>query len=190
MPDPHALERAFDDEELVEACRAGKVEAYENLYRTHGARMKSIACNMLGNMSEAEDAVQETFLKIYRNIGRFRRQSAFTTWIHSVLVNTCRDQMRKMRKHGPTGSSTRGDTGGVDAAAEPPDHSLRVALQNALRQLRPRERTVFVLYAIEGFKHREVAEILGIPEGTSKSTLLDAKRTLQGILQSDAGGMV
>src|SRR6516164_10649099 len=83
-----------DDSALAAACRAGDLRAFEELYRLHGARMKSMARNLLGTPSDAEDAVQETFLKIQRSISGFRGQSSFVTWAFRILVNTCYDMRR------------------------------------------------------------------------------------------------
>lgn len=166
------------EEELVEGCRTGNIEAFERLYEAHGPRMKSIAMNLLGNAADAEDAVQEAFLKIYRAARGFRGQSAFTTWVYRVLVNTCYDLMRRGRR--------RPEMVASDAVELPPargaDHPLRLSLEQCLGRLRPRHRSVFLLFEVEGFSHREIGEILDVPEGTSKTLLFTAKRELQGML--------
>src|SRR5262245_57307286 len=88
-----------DDSGLAAACRAGDLRAFEELYRLQGARMKSMARNLLGTRADAEDAVQDTFLKIQRSIATFRGQSSFLTWSFRILINTCYDERRsKMRK--------------------------------------------------------------------------------------------
>ena len=81
--------------QLLEGCRAGNVSAFERLYEMHGARMKSVAANLLGDLSDAEDAVQDCFLKVYRGAASFRGASRLSTWIYRVLVNTCYDMLRK-----------------------------------------------------------------------------------------------
>ena len=167
--------------DLVEGCKFGKISAYEELYRVHGPRMKSIALNLLGNVSDAEDAIQEAFLKIYRSVGNFKGESAFTTWIYRVLVNTCYDLRRKHRRRHET-AELDADPGGIHPAREVSDHPLRMTLQKCLARLHSRNRAVFLLFEVEGFKHREIAEILSIPEGTSKNLLFEAKRELQRML--------
>src|SRR3982074_378565 len=84
-----------DDGALADACRAGDLRAYERLYSLQGARMKNLARNILGNALDAEDAVQDTFLKVQRSISSFRGQSSFVTWTFRILVNTCHDARRK-----------------------------------------------------------------------------------------------
>ena len=171
------------DAKLAEGCKSGCVAAYEQLYNAHGARMKSIALNILGNTSDAEDAVQETFLKIYRSVDRFKGESAFTTWIYRILVNACHDLVRKRQRRNPEVQETELEPGTLElSAVNPADHPLRLALENSLKKLSDRNRTVFLLFEVEGFKHREIAEILNIPEGTSKNLLFEAKKELQRLL--------
>src|SRR5512144_2590247 len=82
---------ATPDAVLLAGCRAGDRSAFEELYRSHGARMKSVAANVLGDPAEAEDAVQEAFVKIFRSAGSFEGRSRFSTWIYRVVVNCCYD---------------------------------------------------------------------------------------------------
>jgi len=96
---PTSGEVRSDDLELAAACQAGEMRGYERLYSLHGKRMKSIARNLLGSTADAEDAVQETFLKVQRSIKTFRAQSSFVTWTFRILINTCYDARRsRMRK--------------------------------------------------------------------------------------------
>jgi RNA polymerase sigma-70 factor, ECF subfamily len=165
------------DRDLADACRSGSLPAFEQLYKIHSPKMKSIALNLLGNVADAEDAVQESFLKIYFRIAEFRGEAAFSTWVFRLLVNTCYDSARK-RKGFP--SSMRSDDGmEKEIPANAADHPLRLTLERLLRRLDTRSRSVFLLFEIEGFSHREIANILEIREGTSKSLLFDAKRKLQ-----------
>jgi len=167
-----------EDGELFEGCRSGSLDAFERLYETHEARMKSLAWNLLGNAADAEDAVQEAFLKVYRGARAFRGRSAFSTWIYRVLVNTCYDLLRKRRPGHETGAADSVDLHAAPAS----DHPLRLSLEQCLSRLRPRHRSVFLLFEVEGFTHKEIGEILDMPEGTSKTLLFNAKRELQGML--------
>lgn len=167
-----------EERERVEGLKSGDIEAFEKLYEMHGPRMKSIAWNLLGNATDAEDAVQEAFLKIYRSAGTFRGGSSFSTWAYRVLVNACYDLMRKRRRRQEVG-----DVASVEHPRSPAvDHPLRVALEQCLARLDPRRRAAFLLFEVEGFTHKEVGEILDVPEGTSKNLLFTAKRELQGML--------
>ena len=151
--------------------------AFETLFTSHGARMKSLALNMLGNASDAEDAVQEAFLRAYRGRGSFREGATLFTWVTRILINTCHDIGRKrVTRRGE--SSLDGEV-----PVEPPlpaaDHPMRMALEAAVHQLSPIYRDVFLLVDVEGYTHRETAEILAIPEGTSKARLSEARRQLR-----------
>jgi RNA polymerase sigma-70 factor, ECF subfamily len=178
--------RPLDDESLLDGIRAGDVTAFERLYEAHGARMKSVAANLLGNAPDAEDAVQETFLKIYRGAAAFRGGSRLSTWIYRVLVNSCYDMMRKKRRRPVEVAETGSASEDAQFQFPPSDHPLRLALEASVKELEPRRRSAFVLYAVEGFTHREVGEILGVPEGTSKALLFEARRDLQRRLSNPA----
>jgi RNA polymerase sigma-70 factor (ECF subfamily) len=148
--------------------------------------MKSIAFNLLGNAADAEDAVQEAFLKIYRGAKTFRGGAAFSTWIYRVVVNACYDALRR-RKVRPTGPSLDATDGREVLPASPAsDHPLRLALESSVARLKPKHRAVFLLFEVEGFSHGEIGRILGIPEGTSKTFLFDAKKKLQRWLRPTA----
>jgi RNA polymerase sigma-70 factor (ECF subfamily) len=170
---------AGTDEALLEGCRAGDLSAFEELYERHAARMKSIARNLLHDAAEAEDAVQETFLKVYRGAKTFRGGAAFSTWAYRVLVNTCYDVLRR-RGSRPSGPSLdAGESAPPHPTAAGADHPLRLALETAVGRLNPKHRAVFLLFEVEGFSHGEISRILGIPEGTSKTFLFGAKKKLQ-----------
>ena len=178
------------DESLLDGCRRGEVDAFERLYALHGARMKSIARNLLGHESDAEDAVQEAFLKVYRGAGSFRGTASVSTWIYRILVNTCYDALRRRKRRSedaltletPRGEGARETAFGGAGATAPGDHPLRIAIEQGVAKLKPRQRDVFLLSAVEGFSHREISEVLDIPEGTSRTLLFEAKRQLQELL--------
>jgi RNA polymerase sigma-70 factor (ECF subfamily) len=183
LPDSDRPGGPRDDETLLEECRAGNVSAFEHLYEIHGARMKSIAANLLGNLADAEDAVQDCFLKVYRGAASFRGASRLSTWIYRVLVNSCYDILRKRRRQ-PV--EARSKEGAAQSRPEPvtpaSDHPLRLSLEACVKDLEPRRRAAFLLFEVEGFTHREVGDILGVPEGTSKTLLFEARRELQRLL--------
>src|SRR5512132_3853631 len=106
------------ENELFERCRAGDLAAFEQLYQRNAPRMKSIALNLLHDVADAEDAVQEAFLKIYRGAKTFRGGAAFSTWIYRVTVNTCYDALRR-RKSRPVGPSLEAGDGRESFAVSP-----------------------------------------------------------------------
>lgn len=145
--------------------------------------MKGVAANLLGNVSDAEDAVQESFLKIYRGAAAFRGTARLSTWIYRVLVNTCYDLLRRRRRRprevAPVAASSRGEP---ELAAPVSDHPLRLSLESCVKDLDPRRRAAFVLFDVEGFTHREIGDVLGVPEGTSRALVFEARRELQRVL--------
>jgi RNA polymerase sigma-70 factor (ECF subfamily) len=189
--DPADALRA-EDSALAAACLAGDMHAYERLYALQGAKMKNLARNLLGNALDAEDAVQETFLKVQRSIGGFRGQSSFVTWTFRILVNTCHDARRsRVRKKEVTTDDTEENPMPEQraAAAHP---TLRLALERALATLTQHQRDVFLLYEVEGFSHAEIGATLDISEAASKNTLFQAKKNLRQMLEpprsADAAG--
>jgi RNA polymerase sigma-70 factor (ECF subfamily) len=162
------------DAELLQSCKRGEVCAFERLYGLHAARMKSLAFHMLGSRGDAEDAVQETFLKVYRAIGAFEENSALSTWIYRILVNSCYDIMRKRQRMAENPFLKE-----VPIDSKLP---LKIALERALLALNERHRLVFLMFEVEGLKHSEISGVLEVPEGTSRAWLFEAKRALKQML--------
>lgn len=170
---------ASPDALLLAGCRAGTRESFEELYRLHGPRMKSVAAHVLGDRAEAEDAVQDAFVNIFRSAAGFEGRSRFSTWIYRVVVNACHDRLRRRREtvalDAPGGAETF-------AAARTGDPALRVALEKGIGSLPERQRSAFVLFAVEGFSHREIADIMDVSVGGSKTLVFEAKRRLARLL--------
>jgi len=177
-------EETPQDAAVAAACLSGNLQGYERLYRWQGTRMKNLARNLLGSQADAEDAVQETFLKIQRSISGFRGQSSFVTWTFRILVNTCHDLRRsRVRRK----EQVKDDLDALPPRKElraPGAHpSLRMALERALKRLTAHQRDVFLLYEVEGFRHAEIAGMLEISETASKNTLFQAKKNLRAMLE-------
>lgn len=174
----HDAELTFDDSDdrrLAAACARGEAGGFEEIYRRLGDRMKSIAWNHLGNRSDAEDAVQEAFIKIHRSAGSFTGEASFATWAYRILVNTCCDMLRKRKRRiaeAPLDAV-------VERSSAAVDDMKRLALRRMLDELPVQKRTVFTLFEIEGLSHREIASILDITEGNSKWILFATKKELQ-----------
>jgi RNA polymerase sigma-70 factor (ECF subfamily) len=165
------------DRELARRCAEGDGEAFESIYRGQSDRMKSIAYHHLGNVADAEDAVQETFLKIHRAASSYTGEASFNTWLYRILINTCYDMMRR-RQRRPQ-ESPLDDAVVLQRAASNVDDAKRLMLARILRELPEQRRTVFVLFEIEGFSHAEIAAIAGISEANSKWILFSTKKQLQ-----------
>jgi len=171
---------ASPDALLLAGCRAGTRESFDELYRVHGARMKSVAAHVLGDRAEAEDAVQDAFVNIFRSAATFEGRSRFSTWIYRVVVNACHDRLRRRRE--TVALDAPGAADGIFAAARTGDPALRVALEKGIGSLPERQRSAFVLFAVEGFSHREISDILGVSVGGSKTLVFEAKRRLARLL--------
>jgi len=173
------------DLDLARAAAAGDNEAFERLYRQYYKRVYSLALRMLGNAMQAEDLTQEVFLQVYQKIGSFRGDSAFTTWLHRLTVNQV---LMHFRKRGVKLERTA-EEGDFNNVVETPLQSTRrisiidrLALDKAISQLPPGYRSAFVLHDVEGYEHEEIANMLGISVGTSKSQLHKARMRMRDLL--------
>ncbi len=174
------------DYALAQRAAGGEMPAFEELYERHHRRVYSLCLRMTGNTAEAEDLAQEAFIQLYRKIGSFRGESAFTTWLHRLTVNQV---LMHFRKKGVRLEQTT-DDGDVPtqvvAGTENPNQMPvvdRIALENAISKLPPGYRAVFVLHDVEGHEHEEIAKLLGCSVGTSKSQLHKARMKLRGLLR-------
>ncbi len=177
------------DFQLTQAAANGDMSAFEELYKRHHRRVYSICLRMLQRPSEAEDLTQDVFIQLYRKIGSFRGDSAFTTWLHRMTVNQVLMHFRKRTvKYEKT--TEEGDTPDqmVTGTADPNKMRIvdKIALDNAIEQLPNGYKNVFVLHDVEGYEHEEVARILGCSVGTSKSQLHKARLKLQKLLKKKA----
>ena len=190
MTDPAQKQGNDSNEaELIERAKLGDAQAFQALYDKHRRRVYSLCLRMTANTAEAEDLTQEAFLQLYRKIGTFRGESAFSTWLHRLSVNVVLMQLRK--KSLPVVSleeTTQGeeDTPKKDFGAE--DLALagsidRLQLQKAVDDLPPGYRTIFVLHDVEGYEHNEIATIVGCSIGNSKSQLHKARMKLRDLLK-------
>src|SRR6266404_9669137 len=127
-PNPAVVNAITEDAALAAGCRAGNLHAYERLFSMHGARMKNLARNLLGNPIDAEDAVQETFLKVHRSIGGFRGQSSFVTWTYVILINTCYDARRNRLRKKEVANEDSEESPGVEPRAPGAHPTLHMAL--------------------------------------------------------------
>ena len=178
-----ALSAPDDDHALVRAAGSGDARAFETLYRKHSRRIYAVVWRLAGgNAARAEDLVQEAFLRAWQALPGFRFQSAFSTWLHRLAVNTALMELRSRR-------------GGVDLEVD--DSALewqavgdsagqrtreRLDLERVIATLPERARAVLVLYDIEGWKHEEIAEELAMAVGSSKAQLHRARGLLRARL--------
>ncbi len=177
------------DYELAQAASKGDIFSFEEIYNRHHRRVYAICLRMLQNTAEAEDLTQDVFIQLYRKIGSFRGDSAFTTWLHRLTVNQVLMHFRKrnvkFEKTTEEGETPVQVVGGTENPEKMPIVD-KIALENAIEQLPAGYKNVFVLHDIEGYEHEEVARILGCSVGTSKSQLHKARLKLRKLLQKKA----
>jgi RNA polymerase sigma-70 factor, ECF subfamily len=177
--------------EAIRLAQQGDAGSFEQIYRLHSRRVYALCLRMVGNTAEAEDLAQDAFLQLFRKIGTFRGESAFSTWLHRLAVNVV---LMKLRKKTLPETSLEESTDPEDESSGPrreigaPDLLLsgsidRVHLQRAIEQLPPGYRQVFVLHDVQGFEHNEIASLMECSIGNSKSQLHKARMRLRELLQ-------
>ena len=183
---PVALSRPATDFELAQRAAGGDMPAFEELYERHNRRVYSLCLRMTGNVSEAEDLAQEAFIQLFRKIGSFRGESAFTTWLHRLTVNQVLMHFRKRNvKLELTTDDGEVPVQIVKGTENPNQMPVvdRIALERAVAKLPPGYRAVFVLHDIEGYDHSEIAAALHCSVGTSKSQLHKARMKLRNLIR-------
>jgi len=168
--------------ELVARARDGDVPAFEALYRMHGDRVMGVCMQMASDPQLAEEWAQDAWVRAWERLSTFRGESAFTTWLHRLTVNLILDRRRSDGRWRKRFESVP-DYMGVDrATTRQPPPGLRMDLEQAVGALPDGARTVFLLYDVEGFPHRDIAEKLGVAEGTVKAQLHRARKLLREAL--------
>lgn len=174
------------DADLVDRCQRGEFDAFETLYRRESGRLFAMAYRMCGSAADAEDLLQEIFLTAYRKLGQFKGDSALSTWLYRLGVNHCLDFLRsRAHKMQQTSESLDDDErpGPVLAGQPTPGRTVdRLDLERAIAALPPGCKAAFVLHDVEGFQHDEIAEMLDIATGTSKSQVHKARVKIRAFL--------
>lgn len=171
------------DSSLIARTTAGDLGAARALYDRHAPRVFRLAYRMCGDPDLAGDLTQDVFVRVFRQLGQFRGESAFTTWLHRVAVTTCLNTLRKVKRF--RGREVELDHA-HDQSGKAPDRDpvLYAALTTAIEALPESLRIALVMHAIEGYTHVEIAAALGIAEGTSKSRVFEARAKLRETLAS------
>jgi RNA polymerase sigma-70 factor, ECF subfamily len=176
--------------DLIKRAQRGDEEAFASLFHTHKMRIYSLCLRMTSNTAEAEDLAQESFLQVFRKLATFRAESAFSTWVYRIAVNTV---LMHFRKKSPCRISLDEDYGNQrDSQPVRREYGMRdgrletsvtrVALTRAISELPEGYRVIFILHEIDGYQHREIAKLLGCSVGTSKSQLHKAKSRIREFL--------
>jgi RNA polymerase sigma-70 factor, ECF subfamily len=180
------------DNELVKRAQQGESDAFADLFHAHKARIYSICLRMTNNTAQAEDLTQDAFLQVFRKISTFKGNSALSTWLYRIAVNTVLMHFRKKAlkqisldepsSHDAT--MVRREYGGRDGRLA--GSVDRITLTRAIKDLPPGYRTIFLLHEVEGYEHQEIAKILNCSVGNSKSQLHKAKLRIREILAEPA----
>ena len=181
------LEHKHTLEDLLDGCKAGNRKSQEMLYKACSGKMLGVCMRYAKDHFEAEDMMQTGFIKIFKKINDFRGEGSFEGWIRRIVANTAIDAIRKSKKD-PFLTDNDNDfkLGAEDRMVEQEELDLRglkaeIAME-AIQKLSPAYRSVFNLYVLENYSHKEIGELLGISEGTSKSNLAKARMNLQKML--------
>ena len=182
--------RELSEAEAIRRAQQGDAEAFERIYRLHNRRVYALCLRMVGNTAEAEDLTQEAFLQLFRKIGTFRGESAFSTWLHRLAVNVVLMRLRKKTLAETSldeATEPDEDAGGPRKDIGGPDLRLsgsvdRVNLERAVEQLPPGYRSIFVLHDVQGYEHNEIAAIMNCSIGNSKSQLHKARMRLRRVV--------
>ncbi|VVM06781.1 ECF RNA polymerase sigma-E factor [Methylacidimicrobium cyclopophantes] len=195
-PTPDTPIREPTDRELVLCLQNGDLGAFDQLVKRYQARLYRVIYGVLLHHEDTNDVLMETFVKAYRNMGRFRIGASFYTWIYRIAINTAISYRRKFARLRMSGNAGEGDdeermpeafvdeSAGKEALRKVELQELHQQLDQALRQLSETHRAVVTLFDIEGLSHGEIAKILGCSEGTVRSRLFYAHKRLQQLLRN------
>jgi len=165
------------ENDLINGCLAADRRIQELLYQRFAPKMYAVCLRYAGNTDDAQDLLQEGFIKVFRNLEKFRKEGSFEGWIRRVFVNTAIEHYRRKTKLAVV--SEKEELAIEDSSWNVLDQLAEKDIILLIQQLAPGYRSVFNMYVIEGYSHKEIGELLGISEGTSKSQLARAKGVLQ-----------
>lgn len=172
----------MNDETLVDECVSGNAKAQRMLFERYSAKMLGVAIRYIKDKERTEDVLQDAFIKVFKNLKKFKHDGSLEGWIRRIVVNTALDQLRKNKKRQ---SNVELDDSFFELATDSfTEERLQAeSLLNLVQQLPEGYRTVFNLFAIEGYSHKEIAKKLNISENTSKSQYSRAKSVLRDVLK-------
>lgn len=171
----------MNDLELVERAKGGDQVAFKRLYDANVDRIYRLTYRMAGSDDLARDFTQETFLRAWQRLDQFRGDAAFSTWLHSIAVSVSLNGIRKADRHRKRERSLE-DAAHLARTRAEVEPEVRERLQGAVDELPEIYRTVFLMHDLEGYSHGEIAETLGVAEGTSKARLFRARARLRASL--------
>ena len=191
----HGAAEHIDENAVIRAAQSGDADAFEQLVRSYDQNVLRMAFNLLRSREDARDVYQEAFLRVYRNLSKFRFDCSFSTWLYRIVVNLCLDQIRKRKVRREEATTVETESGGLDRlqllpegrADVDPQRQLLSAevnerVQEVLNQLTPRERLVFEMRHYQGLRLRAIGEALGVTEEAAKNCLFRATQKMRAAL--------
>ncbi len=167
--------------EVVRRAQTGDEAAFERIYREHAGRVYALCLRLTANGPDAEERTQDVFVRAWQQLGTFRGESAFSSWLHRLAVNVVLGE-RRATKRRELRVMPAEDPAALERPGRASTAGLSIDLERAIAALPEGAREVFVLYDVEGYRHQEIAELVGIAEGTSKAQLFRARRLLREML--------
>jgi RNA polymerase sigma-70 factor, ECF subfamily len=184
-----------DEHALIRAAQRGDPDAFEHLVRTYDQQVLRMAFNLLHSQEDARDVYQEVFLRVYRNLSKFRFDCSFSTWLYRIVANLCLDQIRKWKVRKEESQSIDTTAGEVDRFQFVPEQradvdpqrqllsaEVKARIEDVLEQLTPRERLVFEMRHFQGMRLRAIGESLGVTEEAAKNCLFRATQKMRAAL--------
>lgn len=170
------------ESDLINGCIAGNRRMQEELYRRFSPRMYAVCLRYAGTAEEAQDILQEGFIKVFKKLATFRGDGSFEGWVRRIFVNTAIEHFRRKKYLQPVTEKEENTMEGNYLSVL--DDLAERDIMGLVQQLSPGYRTVFNMYVVEGYTHKEIGDMLGISEGTSKSQLSRAKVILQDLVKN------
>jgi RNA polymerase sigma-70 factor (ECF subfamily) len=186
------VKKLEDEKKLIQKSKSGDLNSFETLIKTYQKMAYNVAYRIMGNEEDAKDMTQEALIKVYRNIGNFRMDSSFSTWLYRIVMNTCKDELRK-RKVKVISIDQPIETGDgqmqmeIEDEGRKPDEILvsketQNEVHEALQEVSEKNRIVVVLRDIKGFSYSEISDIIDVPVGTIKSRISRGRQELKNVL--------
>lgn len=170
----------ISDTELVEACKSGSADAFKSLYEKYSGRVYALTLRLCGNKDIADDLMQEVFIKVWESISSFKGESAFYSWLHRICINAFLMKLRGDKNYEKKiGSGSDNDSANNVFMLAYTKDDFSLDMEKAIAKLPPQAKLVFILFEIEGYKHKEISQMLNIEEGTSKAHLHKARKILR-----------
>jgi RNA polymerase sigma-70 factor (ECF subfamily) len=174
--------QSYSESDLLEGCIKGDRRMQRGLYDRFAPKMYGVCLRYASNAEEAEDILQEGFIKVFRKISSYRGEGSFEGWVRRIFVNTAIEYYRKKTYLQPITEHEENTVEGKYLSVL--DNLAEKDIIKLVQQLSPGYRTVFNMYVVEGYTHKQIAELLSISEGTSKSQLSRAKQILQDMVKT------